>query len=65
MDHIGVTVNGRERPLRGVSAHTTALDWLRGLGLTGCKEGYNALATPGDDRARIPRSTWRRESFGA
>ena len=39
MDHIGVTVNGRRRPLRGVTAHTTALDWLRSIGLTGCKEG--------------------------
>ena len=39
MDHIGVTVNGRERPLRGVGAHTTALDWLRDNGLTGSKEG--------------------------
>ena len=32
MDHIGVTVNGRERPLRGAGAHTTALDWLRDNG---------------------------------
>ena len=39
MDHIGVTVNGRERPLRGAGAHTTALDWLRDNGLTGSKEG--------------------------
>lgn len=39
MDHIGVTVNGQARPLRGVSAHTTALDWLRDTGLTGSKEG--------------------------
>ncbi|BDZ53946.1 xanthine dehydrogenase small subunit [Agromyces marinus] len=39
MDHIGVTVNGRHRPLHDVSAHTSALDWLRSLGLTGCKEG--------------------------
>ena len=58
MDHIGVTVNGRWRPLQGVSAHTDALDWLRGIGLTGCKEGCAEgecgacavlLATPGDD----------------
>ncbi|HEU0183052.1 MAG TPA: FAD binding domain-containing protein, partial [Agromyces mariniharenae] len=58
MDHIGVTVNGRERPMLGVSAHTSALDWLRGLGLTGCKEGCAEgecgacavlLATPRDD----------------
>jgi xanthine dehydrogenase small subunit len=39
MDHIGVTVNGQARPLLGVSAHTTALDWLRDTGLTGSKEG--------------------------
>ncbi|CAI9417692.1 xanthine dehydrogenase small subunit [Nocardioides sp. T2.26MG-1] len=35
----GVTVNGRSRSLAGVPPHTTALDWLRGLGLTGAKEG--------------------------
>ncbi|MFN8194352.1 MAG: FAD binding domain-containing protein [Nocardioidaceae bacterium] len=34
-----VTVNGRPRGLVGVGPHTTALDWLRGLGLTGAKEG--------------------------
>ena len=34
-----VTVNGRSRPLAGVPAHTNALDFLRGLGLTGAKEG--------------------------
>ena len=34
-----VTVNGRPLPLAGVSPHTTALDWLRGTGLTGAKEG--------------------------
>jgi xanthine dehydrogenase small subunit len=39
MDHMDVTVNGRRRPVLGVSAHTSALDWLRGIGLTGCKEG--------------------------
>jgi xanthine dehydrogenase small subunit len=39
MDQIGVTVNGQARPLRGVTAHTTALDWLRDTGLTGSKEG--------------------------
>ena len=58
MDHTGVTVNGRQRPLLDVSAHTSALDWLRGLGLTGCKEGCAEgecgacavlLATPRDD----------------
>ncbi|HWJ09470.1 MAG TPA: FAD binding domain-containing protein [Nocardioides sp.] len=34
-----VTVNGDELPLDGVAAHTTTLDWLRGRGLTGAKEG--------------------------
>jgi xanthine dehydrogenase small subunit len=34
-----VTVNGRTRPLAGVPTHTNALDFLRGLGLTGAKEG--------------------------
>ncbi|MGH3361395.1 MAG: 2Fe-2S iron-sulfur cluster-binding protein, partial [Nocardioides sp.] len=34
-----VTVNEVPRPLTGVPAHTTALDWLRDLGLTGAKEG--------------------------
>ena len=35
----GVTVNGRTRSLDGVRAHTSALDFLRDLGLTGVKEG--------------------------
>ena len=35
----GVTVNGRSVLLTGAGPHTTALEWLRGLGLTGCKEG--------------------------
>ena len=34
-----ITVNGRPRPLAGAPAHTNALDFLRGLGLTGAKEG--------------------------
>ncbi|WP_341995794.1 FAD binding domain-containing protein [Microbacterium sp. LWH7-1.2] len=34
-----MTVNGRVAPLVGAVAHATALDWLRGLGLTGAKEG--------------------------
>jgi xanthine dehydrogenase small subunit len=34
-----ITVNGRSRSLTGVPLHTTALDFLRGCGLTGCKEG--------------------------
>lgn len=38
-DTAGVTVNGTRRPLAGTRVHTTALDFLRGLGLTGAKEG--------------------------
>jgi xanthine dehydrogenase small subunit len=34
-----ITVNGQPRPLAGVPAHTNALDFVRGLGLTGAKEG--------------------------
>jgi len=34
-----VTVNGRLRDLGGIAVHTTALSWLRDLGLTGAKEG--------------------------
>ena len=34
-----VTVNGRTTSLTGVAPHTTALDWLRGSGLIGAKEG--------------------------
>lgn len=34
-----VTLNGRLASLAGVSPHTNALEWLRGEGLTGAKEG--------------------------
>src|SRR5436190_12471733 len=34
-----VTVNGASRALVGAEPPTTALDWLRGIGLTGAKEG--------------------------
>jgi len=34
-----VTVNGRPRELGEVGGHVTLLDWLRGEGLTGAKEG--------------------------
>lgn len=37
--HQQVTVNGRPCELDGITAHTTALAWLRDLGLTGAKEG--------------------------
>ena len=35
----GITVNGRERSLSTTPVHESALDFLRGLGLTGAKEG--------------------------
>src|SRR6516164_8841504 len=34
-----VVVNGRIRELGEVGGHVTLLEWLRGSGLTGCKEG--------------------------
>jgi xanthine dehydrogenase small subunit len=34
-----VTVNGQTTSIDGVPINTTALDWLRDRGLTGCKEG--------------------------
>ena len=34
-----ITVNGEERTMRGVPAWVSTLDWLRGIGLTGAKEG--------------------------
>ena len=34
-----IIVNGRPRPLAGVPPHTNVLDFVRGLGLTGAKEG--------------------------
>jgi len=39
MESPSVTVNGRSVPLGAVAPHTSALDWLRGEGLTGAKEG--------------------------
>jgi len=39
MPAAAVTINGRRTPLGGVSVWTTALDFLREQGLTGCKEG--------------------------
>lgn len=39
METPNLTVNGHRRQLGLVPAHTTALDWLRNNGLTGCKEG--------------------------
>ncbi len=39
MTAASITVNGDERSLGATPVHTTALDFLRGLGLTGAKEG--------------------------
>jgi len=39
MESLAVNVNGRVVPLGDVAPYTTALDWLRDRGLTGCKEG--------------------------
>ncbi|MFE7629724.1 xanthine dehydrogenase small subunit [Kocuria sp. NPDC057446] len=39
MSEIRVTVNGRTRSGDGLGPHTRLLDWLRGEGLTGAKEG--------------------------
>src|SRR4051795_8176396 len=39
MEAPAVTVNGESVPLAGATPHTTALEWLRARGLTGCKEG--------------------------
>lgn len=36
---VQITVNSQVRPATDVQAHTSALDWLRELGLTGAKEG--------------------------
>ncbi|NYD40404.1 xanthine dehydrogenase small subunit [Nocardioides panaciterrulae] len=41
MDTPTATVNGTDRPLAGTPAYTSALTWLRALGLTGAKEGCN------------------------
>lgn len=38
-DAAAVTVNGTTYPLTGVPLHTSALDFVRGVGLTGAKEG--------------------------
>lgn len=39
MAEVRLTVNGRTRVCTDVSPHTRLLDWLRGEGLTGAKEG--------------------------
>jgi xanthine dehydrogenase small subunit len=39
LDPPGATVNGEDRPFGAMPPFTTALDWLRSLGLTGAKEG--------------------------
>ncbi|MFK4852686.1 xanthine dehydrogenase small subunit [Microbacterium sp. ZW T6_19] len=58
MSESAVTVNGERRSLADTATHTTALDWLRGRGLSGSKEGCAEgecgacamlLATPAPD----------------
>ncbi|MDQ0645941.1 xanthine dehydrogenase small subunit [Microbacterium natoriense] len=58
MSESAVTVNGERRSLADTATHTTALDWLRGRGLSGSKEGCAEgecgacamlLATPASD----------------
>ncbi|GAA1128603.1 FAD binding domain-containing protein [Microbacterium natoriense] len=58
MSDSAVTVNGVRRALSETATHTTALDWLRGGGLSGSKEGCAEgecgacamlLATPAPD----------------
>ena len=39
MSESALTANGEPRSLDDVATHTTALDWLRGRGLSGSKEG--------------------------
>jgi xanthine dehydrogenase small subunit len=39
MGAAGIKVNGREIPFGDIAPHTTALEWLRTQGFTGCKEG--------------------------
>ncbi|MFQ6171999.1 xanthine dehydrogenase small subunit [Oryzobacter sp. R7] len=63
-----LTVNGTRRPLAGVGAHTSALDLLRDLGLTGAKEGCAegecgacavlVLRPEGPDEDGAARSRW-------
>src|SRR5918998_2073833 len=56
-----ITVNGETRPLDRVPAWVSTLDWLRGIGLTGAKEGCAEgecgacsvlVARPDGDRSR-------------
>ncbi len=66
VDALSVTVNGRERSLAGVPAHTTALAWLRDIGLTGAKEGCaegecgacSVLVARPDDDEPATRTQW-------
>jgi xanthine dehydrogenase small subunit len=38
-DSLQITVNGQLKHVKDVPVHTNLLDWLRGIGLTGAKEG--------------------------
>jgi xanthine dehydrogenase small subunit len=59
MGAAGIRVNGQEIPFGDIAPQTTALDWLRAQGFTGCKEGCGEgecgacsvlVARPGLDR---------------
>ena len=61
-----LVVNGRTRELGEVGGHVTLLEWLRGSGLTGCKEGCAegecgacAVLVARDDGPDVPgRTRW-------
>src|ERR1044071_9888101 len=61
-----ITVNGEHRTMGGVPAWVNTLDWLRGVGLTGAKEGCaegergacSVLVARPDDHDPDGRTQW-------